>query len=86
MNNKIDGLAKKQKELLTFTDNLQQRWSDEKEYEDFADYIARAKSVIEEYDGTFISLTRSPFLLKFKFGEQEQGIKVTTKQVALLYF
>ena len=38
---------------------LYDRWQDEKEYEDFADYIEHAKDFIEEFGLTFIKMTKS---------------------------
>ena len=42
---------------------LYDRWQNEKEYEDFADYIEHAKDFIEEFGLTFIKMTKSHILL-----------------------
>jgi hypothetical protein len=38
---------------------LYDRWQDEKEYEDFADYIEHAKDFIEEFGLIFVKMTKS---------------------------
>jgi hypothetical protein len=38
---------------------LYDRWQDEKEYEDFTDYIEHAKGFIEEFGLIFVKMTKS---------------------------
>ena len=44
---------------------LRDRWQDEKEYEDFNDYILSAKKCIESAGAEFISLKKRPFEVTF---------------------
>jgi hypothetical protein len=44
---------------------LHGRWQDEKEYENFADYIVAAKERCEDLGFKFVSLTKRPFALTF---------------------
>jgi hypothetical protein len=46
--------------------NLYFRWSDEKEYEDFNDYIALMKVWVEKGGFEFVKGTKKPFGFKFK--------------------
>jgi hypothetical protein len=46
--------------------NLYYRWSDEKEYEDFNDYIVVMKAWVEKEGFEFIKGTKKPFGFKFK--------------------
>lgn len=38
---------------------LYDRWQDEKEYEDFADYIEQAKNFITDFGLVFVKMTKS---------------------------
>jgi hypothetical protein len=46
---------------------LYDRWQDEKEYEDFADYIEQAKNFITDFGLVFVKMTK--------------GFKVTVKHI-----
>tara|TARA_R110000751_G_scaffold31347_3_gene79975 strand:- start:172 stop:456 length:285 start_codon:yes stop_codon:yes gene_type:complete len=49
---------------------LYDRWQDEKEYEDFADYIEQAKNFITDFGLVFVKMTK--------------GFKVTVKHIDTL--
>jgi len=51
---------------------LYDRWQDEKEYEDFADYIEHAKEFIEEYGLVFVKMTK--------------GFKITMKHKDIIVY
>lgn len=42
---------------------LAERWADEKQYEDFADYIKEMKQQVEAKGFTFVAATKRPFKL-----------------------
>ena len=55
---------------------LWERWQDEKEYEDFGEYITRAKELIESHRGfTFVKMTKG-FGITMKY---QPNIVVTVK-------
>jgi len=54
-------------ELLWY---LKDRWQDEREYEDFADYIQKVKEFVEKKDFIFIKMTK--------------GFKITIKHLTTL--
>ena len=54
-------------ELLWY---LKDRWQDEREYEDFADYIQKVKEFVEEKGFTFVKMTK--------------GFKITIKHLTTL--
>lgn len=45
---------------------LWSRWQDEREYEDFADYVDSAKKAIEENGAVFEKLTKRPFRVTYR--------------------
>lgn len=66
-------------------DQLEGRWQDEKEYEDFADYVKNIKLLVEASGGVFEKLTERPFAVtytaEYKHHEvrvMKTGIKVTS--------
>lgn len=62
---KVDQFTHAEVNILS---QLRERWQDEKEYEDFADYGARLKRSVEEYGQgfEFVAATKSPFGMKVK--------------------
>lgn len=47
--------------ILKTVDYLEARWQDEKEYEDWNDYVADMKNVVQENGLSFIKATKRPF-------------------------
>ena len=47
--------------------SLRDRWSDEREYEDFADYAARVRGFFEQYGMTVVSVSKA-FKVTFATG------------------
>jgi hypothetical protein len=68
-------LAKIAKENVKLLGNLWARWQDEREFEDFAEYVAMTKSVIEKSGGTFVKLDKR-FNLTLRVQNVECYIKV----------
>ena len=54
----------KTRPLFFFCDNLKERWQDEREYEDFKDYIEEAKKRFEKIGFKLVKMTKS-FNLEF---------------------
>jgi hypothetical protein len=46
---------------------LYDRWQDEREYEDFADYRTTAAQYVVAAGGEFVKLDKRPFMLHFKY-------------------
>tara|TARA_R110002051_G_scaffold275935_1_gene336900 strand:+ start:50 stop:310 length:261 start_codon:yes stop_codon:yes gene_type:complete len=65
--NKMEMLFK-EAEFLWY---LRERWEDEKDYEDFADYIEKTRNFVEKFGFTFIKMTET-----FKIHMQHLGTNV----------
>tara|TARA_R100001369_G_C3223940_1_gene150665 strand:+ start:54 stop:338 length:285 start_codon:yes stop_codon:yes gene_type:complete len=63
---------------------LHSRWQDEKEYEDFADYIENAKEFIEENDLVFIKMTKG-FKITMKHNNIIVHIKINSNSANVTY-
>ena len=63
---------------------LHSRWQDEKEYEDFADYIENAKEFIEENDLVFIKMTKG-FKITMKHNDIIVYIKINSNSANVTY-
>lgn len=61
---------------------LYSRWLDEREYEDFADYIEAARKLCEGYGAEFIRLGKRPFRMDYKIGDRQLFIKITSREAA----
>lgn len=59
---------------------LHDRWQDEHEYEDFQDYINRAKKALPE-DFEFVKMTKRPFAITFKYEGMKFQIVVNTRTI-----
>ena len=60
----IENLVKQTQTLMA---NLYERWQDEKEYEDFADYEKVIKEAVDKIGGiTFIKGTKRPFGFQYE--------------------
>ena len=57
---------------------LYSRWQDEKEYEDFNEYIESAKESVTEAGGTFVSMKKRPFYVEIEIGKYRIRITVTS--------
>lgn len=68
--------------MLKHLGYLWERWQDEKEYEDWKDYIIAAKKVLPK-DCIFISLSKRPFEMKFKLSDGRVAyIKITSREAS----
>lgn len=69
--------------------NLKSRWQDEKEYEDFNEYInvIKQKLLVINPNATFLKLTKA-FTLTFKIPSNDYTfeIKTTMRNVVLSYY
>ena len=52
--------------LAGSVESLHDWWQDEKEYEDWADFKAHAKKLVEAQGAKFVHLKRKPFVLRFE--------------------
>ena len=78
MNNKI-------KELMGSFDYLEQRWSDEKEYEDWNDYTEAMTKAVEKHNYEYVSLVNSPaFKLTFKDNGKEWILRFKKGNIELV--
>jgi len=56
------------------------RWQDEKEYEDFQEYIDFFKRLLEKYPGIkFLRATKSPFVFHVAIGAERWAVGVKSK-------
>lgn len=69
--------------IVLEVDYLFDRWQDERDYEEFDDYILRAKSVVEKAGGKFIHLQEHPFVLKYEKDERILEVKRTSKELTI---
>jgi len=65
------------KEMEKPLSSLYWRWDDEKEYEDFKDYIAHAKKKIEELGVTFIGMKKSPFSIFYSVAGYKGELRIS---------
>jgi hypothetical protein len=63
------------------------RWQDEKQYEDFQDYINHCSTVFETMKGAtktnnavFVQMSKRPFAILFDFEGWQVQFKITSKQ------
>lgn len=56
------------------------RWQDEKQYEDFADYVASMKTCLPK-DAVFLTMTKRPFQVTFTMAGKENLLKVRGNSV-----
>ena len=71
------------KKLCPLLDSLASRWSHEKAYEDFRDYITKVEKSMPE-GATFVKLSQNPFMVDFKIGDKRHALKVTRGSIKLL--
>jgi hypothetical protein len=62
---------------------LRERWQDEKEYEDWNDYVAQMRLLVEQHGGNFLSASKRPFSAFFQMGGLNAEINVTSRQAYL---
>jgi len=60
--------------------NLYARWQDEKEYEDFEDYIHLVKNKLKEFKVTFLKMTKRPFCVHYELDGVTYVIFVNSRQ------
>ncbi len=60
---------------MSHLDYLASRWSDEKEYEDFADYITSMKNNLPD-GAEFVSMTKRPIRVDFKINGKLNRLEV----------
>jgi len=63
---------------------LYDRWQDEKEYEDFADYIEHTKNFIEEHGLAFVKMTKG-FKVTIKHNDIIVYIKINKSSANVTY-
>ena len=63
---------------------LYDRWQDEKEYEDFADYIEQAKNFIVDFGLVFVKMTKS-FKVTVRHIDTLVEIKITRSGANVTY-
>jgi len=63
---------------------LHDRWQDEKEYEDWQDYIDSATKLVEKSGLEFIGLSKRPFKLTFQHGTRRHSIHIKASSASLL--
>ena len=63
---------------------LYDRWQDEKEYEDFADYIEHTKKFIDEHGLTFVKMTKG-FKITMKHNDIIVHIKINKNSANVTY-
>jgi hypothetical protein len=61
---------------------LKMRWNDEKEYEDFADYIGEMKKLIST-GWVFVAATKRPFGFKMASSTQIANVTATNRAINL---
>ena len=57
------------------------RWQDEKDYEDFDDYVKEARKSVEKANGNFVKMTKRPFGVTISIGQVRVLISVTSRQL-----
>jgi hypothetical protein len=65
--------------------NLYGRWQDEKEYEDFNDYVKVATEAATKQGLTLVKMTKRPFTVEVK-NTKRFVIKVTARKVTMEFF
>ncbi|MCP4599267.1 MAG: hypothetical protein GY847_01800 [Proteobacteria bacterium] len=70
-------------ELIDAMGYLFDRWQDEKEYEDFSEYIKMAKKALPD-DCTFVSMKKRPFRIYFSDTTREYYLNVTSRKMDLM--
>ena len=81
---KITSLFEKLENILSY---FYSRWQDEKEYEDFQDYVDGVKKSFEKVvkevpmkNAVFVSMTKRPFKIVFDFEGWKVSFIVTAKE------
>lgn len=69
--------------LVPAFSRLADRWDDEKEYEDFADYRDALRKLLPA-DFTFVRATSQPFALEFMAGGAKYRFVANVKQIKVL--
>jgi hypothetical protein len=62
---------------------LAERWADEGDYEDFADYQQFASERLLPARASLLKMTKRPFAITFKCGEKTYTAKATSREVTL---
>lgn len=68
-------------ELAEFFGALYDRWQDEKEYEDFAEYRDAFNKSLDKRAATLVRMTASPFVVRFTCAGFLFNMKATAKEV-----
>jgi len=64
---------------------LRDRWQDEKEYEDFSEYIVPFQKPAADAGITLMGMSKSPFALKFTYEGVKYEMRATASQVKLMF-
>jgi len=67
-------------------DYLQARWQDEKEYEDWNDYVDAMKKAIEKHGFQFIKAKKRPFGAVCKDEDRQYNFEVKGQQIKLFTY
>lgn len=70
------------RDILKSFCGLRDRWEDEKEYEDFNDYVEAAKKLVP-MNFIFVGLTKRPFALTVQVGGWQAKLSATAKRATL---
>ena len=66
--------------------SLYERWQDEKEYEDFAEYREVMKKLITEHGAEFLDMTKRPFAFKYTLNGEKFELRMTATRSSLFSF
>lgn len=64
-------------EMQTLMEHLWSRWQDEREYEDFGDYVDKMKDAVVKFDCFFIKAQKKPFGFTYKLSDAIYQIEIS---------
>ena len=74
---------KEMEQIVDRVGYLYDRWQDEREYEDFAEYKKFARKEVEKHGATYKELRKSPFRLWFKKDKKEYRLTFKGTEVKM---
>ena len=75
--------VKQEQQIIEMMTSLCNRWQDEKEYEDWADYIKAARGFVQQLGGQLVKFTKRPFVITYSMGGKIYIAKVTSQFIQL---
>ena len=75
----------KAKEITKQLEYLHDRWLDEREYEDFKEYITLMQKMITDRGWKFLKLTKRPFAVFFEADKYSYMLYTTNSKTAIKY-